>query len=82
MKIKPIVDAENISELTRYNPNTRGTHLFVSEGAIRDEKTDYANVVLVSLMYSRGFLKDSIGETIDAASEYVSDYEKDNVMGL
>jgi len=82
MKIKPIIDIKKISELTRHNPNTKGTHLLISEGKITEEKKDYSNIVLVSLMYERGFLKNTIKETVDCANEYVDSYENDNVMGL
>lgn len=82
MKIKPVLDVEKISEEARYNPNTRGTHLFMGSGEISESKKDYSNLVLVSLMYERGFLKESIEETASFASEMVSSYENDNVMGL
>ena len=82
MKIKPITDIEKVSDQVRNNPNTKGTHLFIDNGEPNEEKQDYANVVLISLMYERGFLKDTIDETITAASEFTEGYESNNVMGL
>ena len=82
MKIKPVIDMESVSEIARNNPNTRGTHLFIDNGQITEEKKDYANLALVSLMYNRGFLKDAIEETESAASEFVDHYESGNTLGL
>ena len=82
MKIKPVIDVERISELTRYNSNTTGTHLFIDNGELSEAKKDYANLVLVSLMYDRGFLKDDIKGTIQGATEVVNSHENGNTMGL
>ena len=82
MKIKPVIDMQKISELVRYNPNTTGTHLFIDDGVLSEDKKDYANVVIVSLMHDRGFLKDTMDETVQVANEVVSSHENPNTMGL
>ena len=80
MKIKPIKE-ENIVELVRYNPNTRGTHIFITEGMESEKKRDYSNLVLLSLMYKSGYLKPNLEDVINDSRDYVESYES-NVKGL
>ena len=82
MKIKSTIDTKKISFEARYNPNTRGTHLFIEDGKPNEEKKDYANIALVSLMYERGFLKGSFEETEASAREVVESHENRGSRGL
>ena len=47
MKIKSIINEDDVCNLARYNPNTKGTHLFISEGTEIEEKRDYSNIANV-----------------------------------
>jgi hypothetical protein len=82
MKIKPIINEEKTIDLVRYNPNTKGTHLFILDGEDNNKKRDYANIVLTSLMFERGFLKESLEDTINKSKELIADYEQEDIMGL
>jgi hypothetical protein len=81
MKIRPNINEEKIDELVRYNPNTKGTHIMIFDGESKQIKRDYSDLVLLSLMYKKGFLKPTIEETIRDSNDFVESYE-DNVMGL
>lgn len=82
MKIKPITSEEDVYNIARYNSNTKGTHLFILDGEITEEKQNYANIVIFTLMYKRGFLNSSIDQMESNAMELVSSYEEKSVKGL
>ncbi len=81
MKIKPIINEEDICNTVRYNSNTKGTHLFITDGEITEQKQDYADLVIFTLMYKRGFLNNSMEQMESDANTLVSSYEE-TVKGL
>lgn len=82
MKIKSIINEDDVCNLSRYNPNTKGTHLFISEGTETEEKRDYSNIALLTLMYKRGFFNSDFKEMVTSSEEMVREYEEKDVMGL
>ena len=82
MKIKTIINEEDIYEIARYNPKTIGTHILIAEGEENSKKRDYSNIVLLTLLYKRGFFKKDYDQMISDSNAFVSEYEKDEVMGL
>ena len=82
MKIRPNINERNTCNMVRYNPNTKGTSLLILDGVEKEEKKDYSNIVLLSLMHERGFLKRTFEETVNAAESYTEEYKRNDVMGL
>ncbi len=82
MKIKPIINEKDICNTARYNQNTKGTHLFITDGEISEKKQDYSNIVILSLMYKRGFLNSSIDQMESDATTLVDSYEERSIKEL
>ncbi len=63
MKVKPIINEISIYEIARYNKNTIGNHIKITNGEISKEKKEYANIVLFSLMNITGFIINKEGKS-------------------
>lgn len=82
MKIKTIINEEDVYEIARYNPKTVGRHILIAEGEDNSKKRDYSNIVLLTLLYKRGYYNKDYNQMISDVNMFVSEYEKDKVMGL
>ena len=82
MKIKSIINEEDIVDIARYNPDTKGTHLLISEGKETEAKRFYSNAALLTMMDRRGFGNNDFKVMIASSEEFVKEYEESDVMGL
>ena len=81
MKIKSLNKKNKLTLYTRYNTDVVGTHLLVSHKEHNQDKEDYGNLVLFTLMCDNISSLDSklksnelVKELINKANEIVEEY--------
>ena len=78
MKIKPLENNKLQSyNDARFNENTQGLCNSIKNGNKNTEKSDYSALVLVSIMYEKGYLKhELVKESFNDAASFVEEYER------
>ena len=88
MKIKPMKDSDYILNITRYSNLIDKTHLLIKNGIVDEDKKEYGNIVLLSLMNICGFKCDEeesneiINKKIDDIDIFgiVDDYKINDII--